>query len=44
LAIGIACLGLFGLSTFMTQLAVLTIGWQAVKAARANPIRSLRSE
>jgi putative ABC transport system permease protein len=117
LAIGIACLGLFGLSTFMAQqrikeigirkvlgssvagivmllskdflkliflaavvaiplcwwamnawlqgfayritlgpvvfleaalialaVAVLTIGWQAVKAARANPIRSLRSE
>jgi len=117
LAIGIACLGLFGLSTFMAQqrikeigirkvlgssvtgivlllsrdflkliflaalvaiplcwwamnswlqgfayrimlgpvvfleaalialaVAVLTIAWQAVKAARANPIRSLRSE
>jgi len=44
LAIGIACLGLFGLSTFMTQLAVLTIGWQVGRVVRANPADVLRSE
>jgi len=32
------------LGAALIALAVLTIGWQAVKAARANPIRSLRSE
>jgi hypothetical protein len=49
LAIGIACLGLFGLASFATkkrtkEIALLTVSFQSLRAASANPIDSLRYE
>ncbi|MBP6812765.1 MAG: ABC transporter permease, partial [Saprospiraceae bacterium] len=37
--------GIFGLSLLLTfGVAVLTVGFQSVRAALANPVESLRSE
>ncbi|HVV02687.1 MAG TPA: hypothetical protein VHC96_00630 [Puia sp.] len=42
---GPLCLGLFGLAAVLAVgIALATISWQALKAAWANPVRSLRSE
>jgi ABC-type antimicrobial peptide transport system permease subunit len=49
LAVFISCLGLFGLASFVAEqrtkeIGMLTVSYQAIKAALLNPVRSLRAE
>ncbi len=45
LAVAIACIGLFVLAGALSFcIALLTVGYQAIRAARANPVEALRYE